>query len=209
MRLRPQSALRTGALSDSVSVRSLRLIQRMAMLAPTQRRQIGPVRLNLPRSRSQSRTLYPNPLPSPTAATTVKRFLGEGGKKKVYLAHDAQLDRDVAFALIKTEGLDEAAATARHPRSPGHGTPRLPPPHRHRLRHRRRERPALSRAASTTRWRRRGRDRRGAGAQAPDRAGGEDRHGDLYGAGVLALAKASSTATSSPATSGSPRTDAP
>jgi hypothetical protein len=39
----------------------------------------------------------------------VKRFLGEGGKKKVYLAHDARLDRDVAFALIKTEGLDEAA----------------------------------------------------------------------------------------------------
>ncbi|HEY7467580.1 MAG TPA: AAA family ATPase, partial [Dehalococcoidia bacterium] len=39
----------------------------------------------------------------------VRRFLGEGGKKKVYLAHDARLDRDVAFALIKTEGLDEAA----------------------------------------------------------------------------------------------------
>ncbi|HLF76137.1 MAG TPA: protein kinase [Dehalococcoidia bacterium] len=38
----------------------------------------------------------------------VKRFLGEGGKKKVYLAHDSLLDRDVAFALIKTEGLDDA-----------------------------------------------------------------------------------------------------
>jgi serine/threonine protein kinase len=38
---------------------------------------------------------------------TVKKFLGEGGKKKVYLAHDTLLDRDVAFALIKTEGLDE------------------------------------------------------------------------------------------------------
>ena len=37
------------------------------------------------------------------------KFLGEGGKKRVYLAHDAQLDRDVAFALIKTEGLDEQA----------------------------------------------------------------------------------------------------
>ncbi len=37
----------------------------------------------------------------------VKRFLGEGGKKKVYLAHDELLDRDVAFALIKTEGLDD------------------------------------------------------------------------------------------------------
>ena len=28
----------------------------------------------------------------------VKKFLGEGGKKKVYLAHDTLLDRDVAFA---------------------------------------------------------------------------------------------------------------
>ena len=36
----------------------------------------------------------------------VVRFLGEGGKKRVYLAHDTLLDRDVAFALIKTEGLD-------------------------------------------------------------------------------------------------------
>jgi serine/threonine protein kinase len=35
----------------------------------------------------------------------VKRFLGEGGKKKVYLAQDTLLDREVAFALIKTEGL--------------------------------------------------------------------------------------------------------
>ena len=39
----------------------------------------------------------------------VRRFLGEGGKKKVYLAHDKLLDRDVAFALIKTEGLDDAS----------------------------------------------------------------------------------------------------
>ena len=41
----------------------------------------------------------------------VKRFLGEGGKKKVYLAHDTTLDRDVAFALIKTEGLDDTSRT--------------------------------------------------------------------------------------------------
>ena len=39
----------------------------------------------------------------------VKRFLGEGGKKQVYLAHDTLLDREVAFALIKTEGLDETS----------------------------------------------------------------------------------------------------
>ena len=41
----------------------------------------------------------------------VKRFLGEGGKKKVYLAQDTLLDREVAFALIKTEGLDEISRT--------------------------------------------------------------------------------------------------
>jgi len=39
----------------------------------------------------------------------VKRFLGEGGKKKVYLALDTTLDREVAFALIKSEGLDETS----------------------------------------------------------------------------------------------------
>src|SRR5207245_3059869 len=46
----------------------------------------------------------------------VKRFRGEGGRKRVYLAHDTRLDRDVAFAVIKTEGLDEAG-----PRNPATG----------------------------------------------------------------------------------------
>ncbi len=41
----------------------------------------------------------------------VKRFLAEGGTKKVYLAQDTLLDREVAFALIKTEGLDEVSRT--------------------------------------------------------------------------------------------------
>ena len=36
----------------------------------------------------------------------VDRFLGEGGKKRVYQVHDGLLDRDVAFSLIKSEGLD-------------------------------------------------------------------------------------------------------
>ena len=54
----------------------------------------------------------PSPAPPPLPASfaggryVVRKFLGEGGKKKVYLAHDSLLDRDVAFALIKTEGLD-------------------------------------------------------------------------------------------------------
>ncbi len=55
----------------------------------------------------------PTPTPAPAVPTSfaagryqVKRFLGEGGRKRVYLAHDTRLDRDVAFSLIKTEGLD-------------------------------------------------------------------------------------------------------
>jgi predicted ATPase/class 3 adenylate cyclase len=55
----------------------------------------------------------PTPTPTPTIPTSfaagryqVKRFLGEGGRKRVYLTHDTRLDRDVAFSLIKTEGLD-------------------------------------------------------------------------------------------------------
>ena len=39
----------------------------------------------------------------------VQKLLGEGGKKRVYLAHDNLLDREVAFALIRTEGLDDVA----------------------------------------------------------------------------------------------------
>ena len=36
----------------------------------------------------------------------VKELLGEGGRKRVYRAHDTVLDRDIALAVIKTEGLD-------------------------------------------------------------------------------------------------------
>src|SRR5438094_873568 len=36
----------------------------------------------------------------------VIRLLGEGGSKIVYLARDVNLDRDVAFALIRTAGVD-------------------------------------------------------------------------------------------------------
>ena len=39
----------------------------------------------------------------------VERLLGEGGRKRVFLARDTTLDRDIAFAQIRTEGLDDLA----------------------------------------------------------------------------------------------------
>ena len=39
------------------------------------------------------------------------KALGEGAKKKVFVAHDTLLDRQVAFALISTDGLDEVSWT--------------------------------------------------------------------------------------------------
>ena len=76
------------------------------------------------RALSSSPTIPPQAFPAATEAGPsavpssfangryeVKRFLGEGGKKKVYLAQDTLLDREVAFALIKTEGLDDISRT--------------------------------------------------------------------------------------------------
>ena len=39
----------------------------------------------------------------------VRRLLGEGLRKRVYLAYDTRLDREVALALIKGEGPDAAS----------------------------------------------------------------------------------------------------
>ena len=55
----------------------------------------------------------PEPTPFVGGRYQVKKFLGEGGKKRVYLAHETKLDRDVAFALLKTEHLDFAIAEFR------------------------------------------------------------------------------------------------
>ncbi len=65
----------------------------------------------LPGRDTPTPTLAPSPaLPASFAEGryAVKDFLGEGGRKRVYLAHDSKLDREVAVAAIKTDGLDEA-----------------------------------------------------------------------------------------------------
>jgi tetratricopeptide (TPR) repeat protein len=68
-----------------------------------------------PPAKNPISTVGPVTAPQPTSFAggryEVLRFLGEGGKKKVYLAKDTLLDREVAFALIKTEDLDEASRT--------------------------------------------------------------------------------------------------
>jgi len=53
------------------------------------------------------------PVPEPHVPATVGaeryrtvRLLGEGARKRVYLAVDERLDREVAVAVVKTEGLD-------------------------------------------------------------------------------------------------------
>jgi tetratricopeptide (TPR) repeat protein len=49
----------------------------------------------------------PPPILFASGRYEVKSLLGEGGKKKVYRAYDTLLDREVALALIKTEGMDK------------------------------------------------------------------------------------------------------
>ncbi len=65
----------------------------------------------LPRAVEPSPHVSQEPTSFANGRYEVKGFLGEGGKKKVYLAQDTLLDREVAFALIKTEGLDEVYRT--------------------------------------------------------------------------------------------------
>ena len=60
-------------------------------------------------STAPTRPVDPTPTSFANGRYTVSDFLGEGGKKRVFLAHDTLLDREVAFALIKTEGFDETS----------------------------------------------------------------------------------------------------
>lgn len=53
----------------------------------------------------------PQPISFAGGRYQAKKFPGEGGTEKVYLAHSTVMDQDVAFAPIKTEKLDNKALT--------------------------------------------------------------------------------------------------
>jgi tRNA A-37 threonylcarbamoyl transferase component Bud32 len=57
---------------------------------------------------SVSDAAAPTPVAIAAGRYRVQRLLGEGARKRVYLARDTRLERDIALALIKTDGLDEA-----------------------------------------------------------------------------------------------------
>ena len=61
---------------------------------------------SIPATASQPSRNLPRPESFVDGRYKVVRLIGEGSSKTVYLAHDNKIDRDVAFALIKTEGLD-------------------------------------------------------------------------------------------------------
>ncbi len=69
---------------------------------------VGAGRLGCVDRHSRTSTFAAMPSSFAAGRYEVKSFLGEGGRKNVYLAHDTRLDRDVAVAVIKTDGLDEA-----------------------------------------------------------------------------------------------------
>ena len=94
----------------------------------------------------------------PVAAETVDggryeigRLIGEGSRKCVYLARDSRLDRDVAVALVRTDGLDDAGRRRIDREARAMAPTRRPPEHRHRLRRRRRELGRRTSSRSTSR----------------------------------------------------------
>jgi hypothetical protein len=69
---------------------------------------------------SATKGASPPPLPASFAAGRyrVEHFLGEGGRKRVYLARDTRLDRDVAVAVIKRSRDSEGCQMREFPIGP-------------------------------------------------------------------------------------------
>ena len=67
----------------------------------------------------------------------VRRFLGQGGRKRVYLADDSATDSEVAVALFDTEGVAAAIQARARREAEAMRQARGPPPRRHGPRHRR------------------------------------------------------------------------
>ena len=68
-----------------------------------------------------------------TGGYTLGRLLGEGAGKRVYLATDTRLQREVAAAVFKAGGSDETAMRRARTRSRGDGEAWRTPQHRQRL----------------------------------------------------------------------------
>ena len=85
----------------------------LAFLAAAERAQVGPGQSAATGATAPTGPAPQEPRAEPTSFAAgryqIKELLGEGGRKRVYAAHDGVLDRDVALAVIKTEGLDEAS----------------------------------------------------------------------------------------------------
>lgn len=110
---------RSGAVNGLASTTSRRTCSPSIRRTPTRERSSTP-----PRVPEQVRNRRPhhsprqfrkrNPRLRCRRRSPVRRFLGEGGRKRVYLAHDERLDRDVAVAIIKTDGLDAQGLSRVH-----------------------------------------------------------------------------------------------
>jgi DNA-binding CsgD family transcriptional regulator len=63
----------------------------------------------MPSQKPTAQIMAPAPISFGAGRYVVQRLLGDAGQKRVYLARDSRLQRDVAIAVIKAEGLDTAA----------------------------------------------------------------------------------------------------
>ena len=156
---------------------------------------------SMPRAPPQQRPATPaQPKPAAVALPAafadgrynVRRFLGEGAKKRVYLAARHQARPRRRLRADQDRRPRRRRPRPRAPRGAGDGPPRRPRPHRHHLRHRRRGRRAVHRLAVHGRRLRRGPAREGRAATAsrpsarcasPSRSASRSQH--AHGRGII------------------------